>query len=65
MRTLLATGGGVLTGLAYHYGIGCWTGTCWIAADPVLSGGYFGVIGFFVGGGADWLKALAAVARAG
>ena len=56
LRPIAGTFFGVLLGVAYWRLIGCTTGSCWISADPFLSGGYWGFAGFFVGGGIQWIR---------
>lgn len=57
LRPVAATLVGIAFGLAYWRVIGCTTGTCWISGNPVLSSGYWGIVGFFVGGGIRWVRA--------
>ena len=47
---------GGLLGWGYYLAIGCWTGSCWITGDPILSAGYFGLFGWFLAGGARWMS---------
>lgn len=49
-RAILFTGGGALTGLAYFLLVGCPGGSCAIAASPLRSMLYFGLIGWLLAG---------------
>ena len=63
LRPLLTAVLGVGFGLAYYQFVGCVTGACWITASPILSGGYWGIAGFFVGGGITWVRAVREAVR--
>lgn len=50
LRPGLFTLGGVLAGLGYYYYVGCVSGSCPIASNPISSMAYMGVIGWLLSG---------------
>ena len=50
MRPLLFTLGGVIVGFLYYRFVGCSTGSCAIASDPVNSMIYMGLMGWLLSG---------------
>ena len=50
LRSLVFILGGALSGLAYYYLVGCVTGSCPIAANPVSTMLYTALIGWLLSG---------------
>ena len=48
LRPILFTAGGALAGLAYYALVGCSTGSCAIASNPLSSIAYMRLIGFLL-----------------
>ena len=47
-RAILFSAGGMITGLAYAYFIGCRTGSCPITSNPITMMLYTGLIGWLL-----------------
>ncbi len=50
MKPILFTLGGAAVGFAYYYFIGCTSGTCAIASNPLVSMAYMALVGWLLSG---------------
>ncbi len=50
LRPALFTLGGALAGLLYYFAVGCSSGSCAIASDPLASMAYLGLVGLLLSG---------------
>ena len=50
LRPVLFTLGGALAGLAYYFLVGCNSGSCAIASNPIVTSVYVGIIGLVLSG---------------